>query len=72
MNINIIKKEVEDNLGKKVSIKYNLGRNKTERYNARIKEIYNYIFIVELEKNKELKSFSYSDIITKTIKMEYK
>ena len=72
MNINIIRKEVEDNLGKKVSIKYNLGRNKTERYNARIKETYSYIFIVELEKNKELKSFSYSDIITKTIKMEYK
>lgn len=72
MNINIVKKEIQDNIGKGVTIKYNLGRNKVEKYNAKIKEIYNYIFIVELEESLELKSFMYSDIITKTIKIEYK
>ena len=72
MNINVIKKELEGNIGKDVTIKYNLGRNKIEKYNARIKELYNYIFIVELKDSSELKSFMYSDVITNTIKLEYK
>ena len=72
MNINLIKKELEGNIGKDVTIKYNLGRNKIEKYNAKIKELYNYIFIVELKDSSELKSFMYSDVITNTIKLEYK
>ena len=72
MNINVIKKELEDNIGRDVTIKYNMGRNKIEKYNARIKELYNYIFIVEVKESSELKSFMYSDVITNTIKIEYK
>jgi len=72
MNISLIKEELEKNIGREVIIRYNLGRNKIEKYNARIKELYNYIFIVELDKNSELKSFTYSDVITSTIKIDYK
>lgn len=72
MNINLVKNEIENKVGKDVVIKYNLGRNKFEKYKAKIKEVYNYIFVVELEESLELKSFTYSDIITKTIKIEYK
>lgn len=72
MNINTVKAELEKNIGKDVIIKYNLGRNKIEKYHARIKELYNYIFIVEIKKSLELKSFMYSDIITDTIKIDYK
>ena len=37
-----------------------------------IKKLYNRIFIVELNNNmNEVKSFSYSDIINKTIKIDY-
>ena len=71
MDINTIKEELETNMGKEIIINYNLGRNKIERYNAKIKEIYNYIFIVEIIETLELKSFMYSDIITNTIKIEY-
>lgn len=72
MNINIIKEELKENIGKEVFIKYNLGRNKIEKYKAKIKEIYNYIFIVEITNTNEVKSFTYSDIITNTIKIYYK
>lgn len=72
MNINIIKKELEKSIGKDVVIKYNLGRNKIEKYHAKIKELYNYIFIVEIKNSLELKSFMYSDIITNTIKIDCK
>ncbi len=73
MNIDIVKEELNNHIGKDVTIKYNLGRNKYESYNVRIKELYNYIFLVEKldNDNSKIKSFSYSDIITKTIKIDY-
>ena len=58
-------------LGQEVTIKYNLGRNKYEKYRVRIKELYSNIFLVELKEDKQVKSFSYNDIITKTIKIDY-
>ena len=60
-------------LDKDVVIKYNLGRNKYEKYHAIIKKLYKNVFIVEIKESKiknEIKSFSYSDIITKTIKID--
>lgn len=73
MTIKAIKEELNQHVGDNVTIKYNLGRNRYEKYHAKIKEIYNYVFIVELDSTnaREVKSFSYSDIITKTIKIEY-
>lgn len=70
MNPNIIKEKLNNHIGKKIMIKYNLGRNKYEKYHVVIKQLYQNIFLVELE-NKEIKSFSYSDVITKTIKIDY-
>ena len=65
-----IKEDLNNHLGKNVKIKYDLGRNKFEEYDVVIKELYNHVFIVKL-KNEELKSFSYADVITKTIKINY-
>jgi len=72
MNIEAVKKELNNHIGKQVTIRYNLGRNKVEKYHAIIKELYNNIFLVELLNiTNEIKTFSYSDIITKTIKIDY-
>ena len=68
-NIEAIKKALIPHIGKIVKIKYNLGRNKFETYEAKIIKIYNCVFLIELIKNKSIKSFSYADIITKTIKI---
>jgi len=70
MTENKIKEELNNHLGDMMIIKYNLGRNKYEKYNVILKELYNHIFLVQLE-NENIKSFSYSDIITKTIKIDY-
>ena len=57
-------------IGSEITIKYNLGRNKYETYKAKITNLYNCVFLVEvLDENKSIKSFSYADIITKTIKI---
>lgn len=70
MTIENIREELNNHIGDKITIKYNLGRNKVEKYDVIIKELYTHIFLVELE-NANIKSFSYSDIITKTIKIDY-
>ena len=65
-----IRGKLNDYIGEEVTIKYNLGRNKYEKYKVTIKELYENVFLVELNNNSK-KSFTYTDIITKTIKIDY-
>ena len=69
MTISKIKKELLEHIGEIVSIKYNLGRNKYEEYEAKIKELYDYVFLVECDN--VVKSFTYTDVITKVIRIDY-
>ena len=69
MTVSGVKKDLLDHLGKVVKIKYNLGRNKYEEYEAIVKELYDYVFL--LENDYGTKSFSYIDVITKTIRIDY-
>ena len=69
MTISSVKKEMLDHIGDIVSIKYNLGRNKYEEYEAKIKELYDYIFLVDTDFG--IKSFSYIDVVTKVIRIDY-
>ena len=69
MTISKVKRELLEHLGEIVSIKYSLGRNKYEEYEAIIKELYDYVFLVECDN--VVKSFSYIDVITKVIKIDY-
>lgn len=64
-----VKEQLNKYIGRKLILNYNLGRNKFEEYEVIIKELYNYVFIVELlDVNAPvLKSFSYTDVITKTL-----
>lgn len=71
MTISDIKEELNNHIGEKITINYNLGRNKKEEYRVVIKQLYNNIFIVKLENNEEIKSFSYSDVISKTVQIHY-
>lgn len=66
-----VKKQLHDYLGENVTIRYNLGRNKYEQYKVKIKELYNNIFLVQTEVDNQIKSFSYTDIITKTIRIKF-
>lgn len=70
MTIEKIKNDLTNHIGDNAIIKCNLGRNKFEEYNVVIKDIYKHVFTVKLNNN-ELKSFSYSDVITSTIKINY-
>ncbi len=65
MNINKIKNQIVNLKNKKLKIKVNIGRNKYEYYEGKIKDIYKNLFTIET--NKGLKSYTYSDVITKAI-----
>ena len=69
MTISSVKKDLLDHIGDIVRIKYNLGRNKYEEYEAKIKELYDYVFLIDTKLG--VKSFSYIDVITRTIKIDY-
>ncbi|MBE6151947.1 MAG: hypothetical protein E7165_01370 [Firmicutes bacterium] len=66
-----VKKQLYEYIGESVVIRYNLGRNKYEQYKVKIKELYNNIFLVQTDTDNQIKSFSYNDIITKTIRIKF-
>ncbi len=68
-----VRDELKKHVGEEVFIQYHLGRNKYESYQCIIKKIYNNIFLVEMSNNQTLpvKSFSYTDVITKNIRIHF-
>lgn len=62
-----MKKILSKYIGMKVFVEYNMGRNKIEKYEGVIESLYNAVFLVKVKD--ETKSFSYSDLITKTVKI---
>lgn len=69
MNIEEIRKDITNHIGKTIKIKYNLGRNKYETYDVVVVETYRNLFTVKV--NSIIKSFTYNDVITKIIKINY-
>ncbi|MDD2469649.1 MAG: Veg family protein [Bacilli bacterium] len=68
-----IKENMEEHIGEEVKIVFNCGRNKTEEFDGVITEMYNFVFVVQLKNEvNEVKSFTYTDILTQTIEIYYK
>ena len=60
--INKVKENISNKKGINLKFRFNGARNQIEEFQGIINGIYNYIFTIETT-NKELKSFSYSDIL---------
>ena len=69
MNIDLIKQEIMNNIGKKVLITVHGMRNRTDYYEGKIYKSYPNIFTIIA--NNDEKSFTYRDIITKDITIKY-
>lgn len=65
LNINHTKKKIAELKDSKLKIKVNLGRNKYEYYEGKIKNIHQNLFTVETDKG--IKSFTYADVIIKVV-----
>lgn len=70
MTIDAIRNSIYDNIGNHIKVIHNEGRNKISRYEGKVIEVYQNIFIVKDHENK--RSFSYCDVLTNTVKISFK
>lgn len=68
MNIKLIRNNLYSKIGSRMVIVYYGSRNRKERYEGVLDKIYYNIFTLKLIDGKT-KSFSYSDVLTKTIQI---
>ena len=68
MNIKYIRNYLKTKIGSNVVIVYYGSRNRKERYKGILYKLYGNIFTIRLF-NGEIRSFSYTDILTKTIQI---
>ena len=69
MNIDLIRKKIEDNLNKRVIVSVHGLRNKVTRYEGTLYKTYPNIFSI-IEDGTE-KSFSYNDYIIGDVKIKF-
>jgi len=62
MGLEKIRKIVENYLNKKIKFKFNGNRNMVEEFTGTIIKTYKCVFLVEIENQEVIRSFSYSDI----------
>ncbi len=73
-NIAEIKSSLDQNLGKRLTLKANGGRRKTIERSGVLAETYPAVFIVELDQNQnafERVSYSYADVLTETVELRF-
>ena len=69
MNINFVKEEIQNNIGRKVLVKIYGMRNKVDSIEGIITKVYPNLFMVE--NSYEIKSISYADVVTKEAVIKY-
>ena len=67
MNIDKVKNRIKELRNNNLKIKIYLGRNKYEYLEGKIIKIYNNLFTIKT--NKGIRTFSYSDVVTKVVEL---
>ena len=68
MNIKYIRNYLRSKVGSNIIVIYYGSRNRKEIYKGILCKLYQNIFIIKLY-NGEIKSFAYTDILTKTVQI---
>ncbi|MBD1383163.1 biofilm formation stimulator Veg [Metabacillus arenae] len=69
-----IKRTLDCNLGKRLTLKANGGRRKTIERSGVLAETYPSVFVVELDQHEnsfERVSYSYADVLTETVELTF-
>ncbi|MBC2579896.1 Veg family protein [Clostridium sp. DJ247] len=67
-----IRKNIEDHVGDKVTLKANGGRRKIFVNKGIIEKAYPSIFVIRLDNDTQRKvTYSYSDVLTKTVQLVF-
>lgn len=73
LNINFIKEKLSDSIGKEVTIKEDIGRNRSVITKGIIVKTFPNVFTIKILGSlclNKLESYSYSDVLTSTIKIK--
>lgn len=65
-----LKTDIGDIVGQKIIIKGSLGRSKTFEKEATIQKAYPNIFVVKYEDNERNVTYSYTDVLTRTVQLD--
>ena len=65
-----LKTDIGEIIGKKVIVKGSLGRSKTFEKEAILEKAYPNIFVVKYEENERNVTYSYTDILTRTVQLD--
>ncbi len=69
-DITSIKAGIGEKIGQKIIVKGSLGRSKSFEKEATIEKAYPNIFIVKYDDNDRNVTYSYTDVLTRTIEMQ--
>lgn len=65
-----LKTDIGDIIGQKIIVKGSLGRSRTFEKEATLEKAYPNIFVVKYEENERNVTYSYTDILTRTVEVE--
>ena len=65
-----LKTDIGDMVGQKIIVKGSLGRSKTFEKEGTIEKAYPNIFIVKYEENERNVTYSYTDVLTRTVEVD--
>ena len=65
-----LKTDIDGKVGQKIIVKGSLGRSRTFEKEAKIEKAYPNIFIVKYEENDRNVTYSYTDVLTRTVEVQ--
>lgn len=69
-DIKSLKTDINEKVGQKIIVKGSLGRSKSFEKEATIEKTYPNLFVIKFEENNRNASYSYTDILTRTIEVD--
>jgi len=65
-----LKSNIFDKIGQKIIVKGSLGRNKSFEREATIDKVYSNIFTIKYDEGARNATYSYTDILTRTVEVQ--
>ena len=65
-----LKTDISEKIGQKIIVRGSLGRSKSFEKEATIEKAYPNLFVIKFEENNRNVSYSYTDILTRTIEVD--
>ena len=69
-DISSLKTDINDKIGQKIIVKGSLGRSKEFAKEGTIEKAYSNLFVVKYEENDRTASYTYTDLLTRTVEVD--